>query len=359
MLSVTIDGPRSVSFVELPDPAASPGWSVVDVKIAPLCTEFASYSAGTTGSDIGHEALGVVTETSRGSRHRVGDRVFAMPLLGCGRCPLCLAGDYIYCEVGIPGEEPLGTLRERIRKPDGLLVPIPDELADEDAALAGCALGASFGAFERARVAAPDVVLVTGLGAVGLGAVVHGVARGCRVIGVDDNPYRGELARRLGADLIVEPSRDALAAIRDATGGRGADVAIECSGAPAAHRLVIEATRRRGQIGFVGNSYGDTPVRVSPDLIFSGITLFGSWQFNVSSASRLLDFISHHRSLVRKLVTHRFPLMQIEDAWELQVGGQCGKVLILVDSESSAGLNFAPRARPQRASEGRHLPGSQ
>ena len=332
MLTATITGPRRSALIELADPRPRPGWSVVDVRVAPLCTEFAAYVAGTEGHHQGHEAMGVVSETFEGSALHVGQRVVAMPLLGCGRCTLCRSGDYIYCPIGVPGEEPLGTLRQRIRKPDRLLIPVPDDLSDADASLACCALGASFGAFERTGAAGPDTILITGLGAVGLGAVVNAVTRGCRVIAVEGNPYRAKLARELGADLVVAPSADAVETIVDATHGAGVEVAVECSGAAAAQRVCVEAVRRRGQIAFVGNSFGETHLRLSPDLIFTGVTMFGSWHYNLAAAPRLLQMIERNRHLVGRLVTHRYPLSRLSAAWETQATGQCGKVLIDVAS---------------------------
>ena len=328
MLVAAVTAPSTVELVESPDPVATPGWSVVDVSVAPLCTEFTSYRDGVGGDALGHEAVGTVSETAPGSRFAVGDRVVAMPLLGCGSCALCRGGDYIHCPAGIPSEEPLGTLRERIRKPDWLLIAVPDGLSDEHASLACCALGASFGAFERARVSGTDVVLITGLGAVGLGAVANAVMRGCRVVAVETNPYRKDLALRLGAEEVYSPDDDVVAAVRDATGGIGADVAVECSGAPGAQRTALGAVRRLGTVAFVGNSYGDTPLRVSPDLIFPGLTIFGSWHYNLRAAGRLLDQIARHPGLVSQLITHRYPLADIGSAWQQQIGGHCGKVLI-------------------------------
>lgn len=328
MLTAAIEGPRTASLREIAEPARRDGWVKVNVTLAPLCTEFGAYAAGSVGHSLGHEAVGVVADADPTSALRVGDSVIAMPLLGCGACTLCVAGDYIHCSRGIDGEEPLGTIRQTIVKPERLLVPVPEGLTDEEASLACCALGASFGAFERVQVSAADTLLVTGLGPVGLGAVVHGAMRGCRVIAVDTNPYRSALASDLGADVVMAPSDDTAALIKDLCGGSGPDLALECSGVVSAQRICIDSVRRRGSVGFIGNSFGETSLTVSTDLIFTGITMFGSWHYNLASAPRLLTLIARHRSLVSRLVTHRFPLSRIGDAWDTQLTGQCGKVLI-------------------------------
>ncbi|MDQ7907534.1 alcohol dehydrogenase catalytic domain-containing protein [Phytohabitans sp. ZYX-F-186] len=196
MKAARIAGAGRAHLVEAPEPAASPGFARVRVTVAPLCTEFQDFTAGTrVGEPLGHEAVGVVEQADRGSRVRPGDRVVAMPLLGCGRCDMCRGGWYIHCPYGRTGEQPLGTLAEAIRKPDDLLIPIPDNLDDELASLACCALGASFGAYETAGVASSDRVLVTGLGPVGLGAVVNAACRGAPVVAVETGEYRSRLGR--------------------------------------------------------------------------------------------------------------------------------------------------------------------
>ena len=110
-----------------------------------------------------------------------------------------------------------------------------------------------------------DTVLITGLGPVGLGGVINGVYRGARVIAVDSIPYRAEKALELGAAAVVNPTdEDALQQILDLTGARrGVDKAVDCSGVVAAHRLCIDAARRKGQVAFVGECGDDTPLRIS------------------------------------------------------------------------------------------------
>jgi len=138
-------------------------------------------------------------------------------------------------------------------KQDWQLLPIPEGMSYEHASLACCGLGPAFGASERMQVGSFDTLLVVGLGPVGLGAVIKGVFRGARVIGVDPIPYRAELAQALGAEVVVDPrDPDALEQVRALTGERGADKTVECSAVPAAQQFALQATRRRGQVAFVG-----------------------------------------------------------------------------------------------------------
>ena len=109
--------------------------------------------------------------------------------------------------------------------------------------MACCGLGPTFGAVKRMNVTAGDVVLISGLGAVGLGGVIAARFYGARVIGLEPNEWRGELAKRLGCEVVIDP-RDADAAIHqimEMTTGVGVDKAIECSSQEGAPSLLVRA----------------------------------------------------------------------------------------------------------------------
>ncbi|MEZ4672883.1 MAG: zinc-binding dehydrogenase [Caldilineaceae bacterium] len=336
MKKVIITGPQQAALVDVPDPTPRANWVVVKVQTAPMCTEYKSYVAGHPVDQLGHEAAGEVVAVAQPGRVRVGDRVVVMPTNACGQCALCLAGDYIHCEsnlnfAAIHGtRDGSATYAQYLLKPDHLLVPIPDGITYEHAAMACCGLGPTFGAMQTMNVNTFDTVLITGLGPVGLGGVINGVARGARVIGVESNPYRAALARELGATAIIDPTDpDALAQLRALTNGRGVDKAIDCSGIVAAHRLCIDAARRKGQVAFVGECSDATPLHISPDMIRKGLTLLGSWHDRMQDTGTSLALIDRVREQIDQLITHRFPLTAVQDAWAVQLTGQSAKVILL------------------------------
>lgn len=342
MKRVTVLGKRRAGIKCGRMPQATANWVVIKVHAAPMCTEYKAFAAGATRGSYGHEAAGEVVAVSQSSRVRVGDRVVAMPMHACGRCGLCLAGDYIHCQDGFDFAALHGsddgdmTMAQYLLKQDWMLLPIPNGMSCERAGMACCGLGATFGAFQKMAVDRHDTVLITGLGPVGLGGVINAVYRGARVIGVEANSYRAALALELGAQAVLNPlDDDALRQVLAlTTNGRGVDKAVECSGAVAAHRLCIDATRRRGQVAFVGECGDDTPLRISDDMIRKGLTLIGSWHFNMADAPRMMAMIGELGARLDKLITHRFPIDEIELAWETQLSGQCGKVILLPWAES-------------------------
>lgn len=335
MQKAIILGERKGAIVDVPDPTPREEWVVVKIHTAPMCTEYKAFAAGQPVDQLGHEAAGEVVAVAQPGRVQVGDRVAVMPQNPCGRCHLCLAGDYIHCEnsynfAAVHGtRDGSATYAQYLLKQDWMLVPIPDAISYDHASMACCGLGPTFGAMENIGVTAFDTVLITGLGPVGLGGVINGVYRGARVIGVDTNQWRAQKALDLGAAAVIDPTDpDAVAQIRDLTAGLGVDSAVDCSGVVAAHRLCIDATRRKGKVAFVGESLADTPLRISQDMIRKGLTLIGSWHYNMRDTPRLMAMISEVGSQLDILISHRFPLTQVQEAWEVQLTGESAKVLL-------------------------------
>jgi L-iditol 2-dehydrogenase len=173
-----------------------------------------------------------------------------------------------------------------------------------------------------------DTVLITGLGPVGLGAIINCISRGTRVIGVARNQFRINLALELGAEVVLNPdNEDCVEQIRKLTGGMGASKSMDCSGGFRYQRLCIDGTRRKGKVAFVGESKA-FEIMVSNDLIRKGLTISGSWHWNINDTKRMMGTIENAKNLIDKLVTHRFPLSEAEDAFKLQISGNCGKVLL-------------------------------
>jgi L-iditol 2-dehydrogenase len=195
----------------------------------------------------------------------------------------------------------------------------------EQAAMACCGLGPTFGAMELTGVDAFDTVLITGLGPVGLGGVVNARYRGARVLGVESHPYRAALAKELGAEAVIDPrDPDAAEQVRTLTGGVGADTGIETSGTAEAKPFLLDAVRRKGRVAFVGWG-GQVEANV---VIAKGLTVCGAWHYNLRDVGRLMKVIQDCPTQLDKLITHRFPMSRLQEAWDLQVTGACGKIVL-------------------------------
>jgi threonine dehydrogenase-like Zn-dependent dehydrogenase len=299
-----------------------------------MCTEYKMYASGRPSEFLGHEAVGEVVAVAQPGRVEVGDRVVVMPLYPCGKCALCVAGDYIHCEntydydAFTGGPEGKATYAQYLLKPAWLLPAIPDGVSYEQAALALCALGPSLGAFQSMALSAFDTVLITGMGPVGLGGIANARFRNARVIAVESIPWRMERAAQLGAEAVLDP-RDSgiLAKIRQLTDGKGVDCALDCSGTVPAQRLCVDAARRRGRVAFVGECSDDLAIKVSPDMIRKGLTLIGSWHYNLNDYGAIMKVIQQS-PVMDLLVSHVMPMDRVRDAFELQMKGQAAKILL-------------------------------
>jgi L-iditol 2-dehydrogenase len=331
MKVVAITGAKQCELVERPDPKIRNEFVKVKILTAPMCTEFHAYRDGAKTSCLGHEAAGEVVEVAQPGRVKVGDRVVVMPTYACGRCELCFVGDYIHCEHGLDplkycqSETGTATYAQYCIKQDWLCLPIPDDLSYDEGAMACCGLGPSFGAMQHMKVDAFDTVMIVGLGPVGLGGIINGVFRGARVLALDGNAYRRKLALELGAQAAFDPADpDTLKKLKDLTRGRGVDKAMDCTAVPAAQKFAIEATRRRGHVTFVG--WGGRIETGNP--VPDGKVLQGSWHWNLCDTPRILQVIRASRALIAKQITHTFPMRRVRDAWEVQLTGQCGKIML-------------------------------
>ena len=334
MKKAVILGERKAGLIEVPDPQPVEDWVLVKVHAAPMCTEYKAFLSGRRTDFLGHEAAGEVVAVVQPGRVQVGDRVVVMPQYPCGKCDLCVSGDYIHCENNVDVEAFLGTREgtatyaQYLLKPSWLLPKIPDGVSYELASLACCGLGPSFGAMDLMKVDHFDTLLVTGAGQVGLGAVVNGRFRGARVIVVESVPYRVDRARMLGANAVIDPrSKDALDQVMSLTNGRGADKSLDCSGVVAAQRFCIDATRRKGQVAFVGECGDELAIRVSPDMIRKGLTIRGSWHYNLALYPKIMQVIQES-PVIERLISHVLPMSQIQEAFELSASRQCAKIIL-------------------------------
>ena len=324
-----------VEIVEKPDPKAKDEWVVVKILSSPMCTEYKGYKSGKSSENLGHEAAGEVVEVDQSSLVKVGDKVAVMPQSGCIVCDLCLTGDYIHCQnapkldqAGIY-EHGSGTYAQYIIKQDWLLVPIPDEISFDYGSMACCGLGPTYGAMQRMNVTAGETILITGMGPVGLGGIVNGIHRNARVITAELDPYRRELASNIGAVLSVNPTeKSSNEQIMDLTNGVGVDCVIDCSGSANAQRFALDVIRSRGSMCFVGQGPDEVPVYTSADMIRKGISLMGIWHYRRSEASGIMQVIKDSKQQLDKHITHYMPMNEVENAFNLQLEGKAGKIIL-------------------------------
>jgi len=344
MRGLFFPGNREVVIEEYPDPRPGRGRVVLRMKAAGICgsdlhwgyrrsREEASDLVEKRGKIIpGHEPAGVVEEVGEGVEDlEVGDRVMAYHAAGCGHCPDCLDGYQMYCKKAwVLGSNVHGGFADLMLARAIGCLKLPDELSLEDGAIGACAGGTAYQILRDLEITARDDAAFYGLGPLGLAAVLVAKAMGARVIGIDIVEERLSLAKKLGADEVVNAAQeDPVKRVKALTGGRGADLAADFSGSHQAQTNAVDCLGRGGRVGFIG---------AQPDPVESltisiaqvrrnRLRLAGNWIFKTNTAVEMLDFMARRHVHLDRMVTHRFPLEKAQEAFKLFDAGRTGKVI--------------------------------
>ncbi|WP_434622862.1 NAD(P)-dependent alcohol dehydrogenase [Azospirillum sp. B2RO_4] len=287
------------------------------------------------GLTIGHEPVGIIEKLgSAVTGYREGQRVIAGAITPSGHSNACLCGCHSQDGAGTRhGWKPLGGWRfgnsidgsqaEYLLVPDAMvnLAPVPDGLTDEEVLMCPDIMSTGFAGAERGNIRIGDTVAVFAQGPIGLCATAGAKLKGATtIIGVDAVPARMEMARRMGADHVVNFREvDPVEEIMRLTDGRGVDVAIEALGTQATFEAALRVLRPGGTLSSLGVYSGDLRLPLGPfaaglgdHTIVTSLCPGGKERMR-----RLMGVVASGRVDLKPLVTHRFPLDRIEEAYEL------------------------------------------
>jgi 2-desacetyl-2-hydroxyethyl bacteriochlorophyllide A dehydrogenase len=255
---------RSLAVEDVEAPRPGPRDVLIDVAAAGVCGTELHFLDGLltparTPITLGHEVAGVVTAVGDSVEHvDVGDRVAVHYLHACGRCRWCRVGDDHLCDapLGFLAFATDGGFAEQIVVPASATVPVPEGLDLAAAAVLCCSGTTALHAVDMSGITAGATAVVYGTGGVGLALVQVLREAGARPIAVARNPERLALARELGAETTVNGGTgDVAGAIREATGGAGADVVFELVGTRETSAAALASLGKRGTLVYVGYSF--------------------------------------------------------------------------------------------------------
>jgi len=330
MRAMVYHGPGQAALSEVPDPEITDDADViVRVDATTICGTDLHILAGDVptvagGRVLGHEAVGTIVDVgSAVGTMGEGDRVLVPCISACGTCRFCREGHPGQCAAGggwILGRTYDGTQAEYVRVPfaDTSTYRLPAGVSDSDALMLADILptGYEVGAL-RAHVCPGDVVAVVGTGPVGLAAIIGSrLFSPSHIVAVDHTDTRLDAAKMFGADLAVNNAAgDAAAAVRSVTDGIGADVVIEAVGQPDTFELAVQLARPGARIANIG-VHGKPATLHLEDQWLRDITIT-TGLVDTSSVAALLRLLASGQLDVSRLVTHRFALDDVEQAYEM------------------------------------------
>jgi alcohol dehydrogenase len=280
--------------------------------------------AVTDGRILGHEAVGTVEQVGAGVKNvKVGDHVLVSCITACGSCRYCREGMYGQCLGGggwILGHKINGTQAEKVRVPfaDTSTYLVPEGVSDEEVLMLADILptGYEVGVLNGA-VRPGDTVAVVGSGPIGLAANMGAkLFSPAHVVAIDLADSRLEAAKRFGADVVVNASKeDAVAVVKELTGGLGADTAIEAVGVPASFEQCAELIRPGGRVANVGVHGAPASLHLE-DLWIKNVTIT-TGLVDTYSTPTLLRLVTSRQLESAKFVTHHFALEQFMEAYDV------------------------------------------
>jgi threonine dehydrogenase-like Zn-dependent dehydrogenase len=377
VLAATLIEPGRYEIREYPLPNPAPGCVLVKMEVSGICGTdkhtFQGYTAQYGGNGTprqipfpiiqGHENVGTIAAIGgtgsftdfEGVTLKLGDRVIVGPNVSCGTCYYCRHDfPYYCCENTVDYGNNLsarnpphlfgGWSQYLYVVPGSFLVRVPDDLPSEVAVLTeimavtvGLDRAKQMSSFPSESFRFDDTVVVLGVGPLGMCFVMKARMLGAgTIIAVDLSDYRLDFARKLGADVILNARRtsepDRLAAVRDLTHGRGADVVVECAGVPEAVREGLEMLRLGGLLVEAGNFSDLGEISISPHrhLCAKNVRILGvGGEEPAAYGPSMRQMARYMRQYpLKEFVTHRFGLRQVEEAMKKSMAADSMKVVI-------------------------------
>ncbi len=342
MKALIFHEPGRIAVEEAPERQPGPGEALLRIGAAAICHSdirvYKGQKHARPGVIPGHEIAGTVVAVGEGvTAPRAGDRVVVCPIVACGRCLFCIDGRRHRClERRTLGYDDDGGLAEFLLVPApivslGHLLPVPDGLSLERASVTepvACVLNS----LETCAVRAGSSLLVIGAGPMGLFHVLLARALGAGVIVVSEpDEERAAVARKLGATHVLDPRRDDLAAaVRERTGGLGADAVVISAGIPEALDAGLACVVRQGVVSLFAGFPPNTTVSLDPNAIhYSEVRLTGSQNASPEQYRRTLQLLPHLPE-ADTITTHRVPLADATSAYEVRLRNEGLKSMVLV-----------------------------
>lgn len=349
MKAAFLTAPKTLEVRDIPDPVVPTGGLVLEVKACGICgSDLRRWREGSppgvAGVVPGHEAAGVVVASDKQCRRfREGDRLAIAPDVHCGTCYYCRRERYNLCDhlrfvgitPGLPGgfAEKMALTSEVLE--NGIVNKMPEGLSFEHAAVSepSCSVLATHA---KAATQADDTVVVIGAGPTGCLHIAIAKNQKARVVVVQRSKTRQELARRFDPDLVIDAtSQDVVGCVKDFTGGLGADIVICANPVAETQRQAVEMVRKGGKVLLFGGLPKANPMTTldGNKIHYGEVEVIGAFSYHPRVHREALELLADGTIPAEKVITHRFPLEQINEGYRAAVTGSALKVLLTLERE--------------------------
>jgi 6-hydroxycyclohex-1-ene-1-carbonyl-CoA dehydrogenase len=332
MKAAVFYGPNQpLKIEEVPTPEPAPGQVLIKTAACGVChtdLHYIDHGVPTFKKPpliLGHEPSGTIAGLGQDvSGFKEGDKVLAPAVLTCGNCEFCRTGRENICAAMVMfGNNIDGAYAEYFLAPAKDIFHLPDDIPLQEGSIIADAISTPFHAIKnRAQVMPGDTVVVLGCGGVGINLVQIAAAVGGSVIAVDISPEKLEWAKKLGADITINPSDDEkwTKSVKKLTGG-GADIAIEAIGNPSTIETAFNTLRSGGRLVVLGYTHKDISLNAGK-IMFREMEIVGSLGCRPVDYPKLIELCRLGKIKVKELVTGRFPLDKINDTFDILRKGE-------------------------------------
>jgi threonine 3-dehydrogenase len=336
---------KGFSYIDMEKPHPKPNEVLFEVEAAAICgTDIHYYHWNQSARDfaskfnvkfpfvVGHECSGTVVELgSEVKSVRIGDRISLETHIPCGHCYQCQNDNAHNCmNMSVYGTSCNGCFSDYALAPESVVFKLSDNVSFEEGSLFEPS-GVAMHAVERAQLLPGDTALVLGCGAVGLLAIKILLTCGAaRVIAVDIDPYRINLAQKMGAVAVNSATDDVAEVVKKYTARRGGvDIILEMTGSTKVYEKLFDYLRLEGRIVTVGHPGGNVSVNITQSINLKGAHIKGLFGRRIwETWWKISSLVDAGRLNVLDVVTHRFKFSQVNEAFE-QIAKGAGKILFL------------------------------
>jgi len=324
MRAAVLREPKTFDIVHIDKPRVGATEALVKVRVCGICgSDLHAYKGLSPDIKLpiilGHEFSGDVVEIGRNvDAVQVGERVCVEPVIPCGNCYFCRKGEYNRCvKLGLIGCQSQGAFAEYVSVDEKWIHKLPQNLSYEEGALIE-PLAVAVHSVERAGIKGGEVAVIFGAGTIGILVLqVLKSKKVSKVVVVEPVSWRRDLAKTIGADIVINPQKEnVVAKLLEVTSRIGADVSFEAVGSNEVLRQAIKVTRKGGTIVLIGIYEVPNVSYCIMDLIFNELVMKGSAIY-CRDFGTAIKLVEQGKVNLKRLVTHVFPLTEVKTAFEI------------------------------------------